>query len=177
MRAALHRPDLRTIAPPPTGRVAAYNEGSIRKASLRWSIYEAVANYERGDRPRRSDPELLGYRASKAASRLPTRSSRRGFRTPPPEEQKLRDLLASLPENIIYLLALIMYLGRGGFGTDDLAGQYEALQQTFERPERATAQMMAKAPLADYLTDGLAELEKSGIDVDDLTFTSVQAGS
>jgi hypothetical protein len=36
--------------------------------------------------------------------------------------------------------------------------------------------MMGKAPLADYLTDGLAELEKNGIDVDRLAFTSDSSG-
>src|SRR6266498_2659703 len=92
---------------------------------------------------------------------------------PPPEAKKLRDLLASLPEDAIYQLALIMHLGRGDFGTEDLAGHYEALKRTFRKPDWAASQMMEKAPLADYLADGLAELKKSGIDVDRLTFTSV----
>lgn len=96
---------------------------------------------------------------------------------PPPEEKKLRDLLASLPEDVVYGLALLMYLGRGDFGTDDLAGHYETLKKRFARLDRAVSQMMGKAPLADYLADGMAELKKSGIDVDDLTFTSVNSRS
>jgi hypothetical protein len=96
---------------------------------------------------------------------------------PPPEEKKLKDLLANLPEDVLYKLALIMYLGRGDFGTDDLTGHYEALKKTFGKPDGIASQMMAKAPLADYLADGLAELKRNGIDVDHLTFMSINSGS
>lgn len=96
---------------------------------------------------------------------------------PPPEEKKLKDFLARLPEDIVYKLALILYLGRGDFGTDDLTGHYEELKRRFGRPEEAAAQMVGKASLADYLTDGLAELRSNGIDVDRLTFQSVHSGS
>lgn len=92
---------------------------------------------------------------------------------PPPEENKLNDLLAHLPGDILYKLALLMNLGRGDFGTDDLEEHYQALKETVGKPERVAAQMMAKASLADYLTDGLAELKKSGLDVDRLAFAAV----
>jgi hypothetical protein len=95
---------------------------------------------------------------------------------PPPEERKLKDLLTSLPEDAVYQLALIMYIGRGDFGTDDLAGHYEALKETFGKPDGAVSQMIEKASLADYLTDGLAELKKNGADVDHLTPVSVDSG-
>jgi hypothetical protein len=96
---------------------------------------------------------------------------------PPAEERQLRDLLAGLPEEVLYQLLLMMYLGRGDFTTDDLAQQYDALKKTFGKREWAASQMVEKAPLADYLTDGLAELAKSGIDVDDLPLTCVHSGS
>jgi hypothetical protein len=96
---------------------------------------------------------------------------------PPPEEKKLRNLLGALPPDEIYKLALLMYVGRGDFGTDDLAGHYETLKKRLAKPERAVTQLMDKAPLADYVTDGLAELKKKGIDVDHLAFTSVASGS
>ncbi len=96
---------------------------------------------------------------------------------PPPEEKKLRNLLASLPPDEIYKLALLMYLGRGDFGTDDLAGHYETLKRRLARPEGVVTQLIGKAPLADYLGDGLAELKKNGIDVDHLALTSVASGS
>jgi hypothetical protein len=94
---------------------------------------------------------------------------------PPPEEQKLKALLASLPEELIYQLALLMYLGRGDFGTGDLAGRYQALKATFAKPDQAASQMLGKASLADYLTDGLVELNKTGIDVDHLIYASVNS--
>jgi hypothetical protein len=87
---------------------------------------------------------------------------------PPKEERELRNFLRSLPAETIYRLLLVMYLGRGDFGTDDLPGRYEALKQTFDMPERAASQMMEKVPLGDYLSDGLLELKRHRIPVDDL---------
>lgn len=86
----------------------------------------------------------------------------------PREKQELRELFKSLPPEMIYQLILIMYLGRGDFGVDELANQYQTLQETFIKPEWAIAQMMEKAPLADYLSDGLLELAQHQISVDDL---------
>jgi hypothetical protein len=87
---------------------------------------------------------------------------------PPKEERELRNFLRSLPSETIYRLLLVMHLGRGDFGTDDLPGSYEALKQTFGKPEWAASQMMQKAPLAEYLSDGLSELKRQRIPVDDL---------
>jgi len=95
---------------------------------------------------------------------------------PPPEEKELQAFLASLPEETIYQLVLLMYLGRGDFGTDDLAGTHEDLKRTFGKAEHAASQMMGKAPLADYLADGLAELRKQGINVDKLSLKKVKLG-
>jgi hypothetical protein len=67
-----------------------------------------------------------------------------------------------------------MYLGRGDFGADDLPGSYEALKQTFGKPEWAASQMMEKAPLAEYLSDGLLELERHRIPVDDLPLVGTE---
>jgi hypothetical protein len=93
---------------------------------------------------------------------------------PPPEEKELRAFLKTLPEEMIYQLILIMYLGRGDFGTDDLAGYYESLAGTFGVPEHAASQMMEKAPLADYLSDGLDELRKHKINVDKIPLKKVK---
>jgi len=94
--------------------------------------------------------------------------------TPPAEEKELRRFLATLPEDMIHRLTLVMYLGRGDFGADDVAGYYEALKGTFGDPEQAASQMIRMAPLADYLLDGLEELRKHKIDVDKLPLKKVK---
>ena len=93
---------------------------------------------------------------------------------PPPEEMELRDFFATLSEDTIYQLILIMYLGRGDFGTDDLADYYETLNDTFVDPNHAVSQMMDKAPLADYLADGIEELRKHNIKVDRMPLKRVK---
>jgi hypothetical protein len=93
---------------------------------------------------------------------------------PPPQQAKLKELLASLPLEEIQRLIFLMYLGRGDFGTNDLATHYEAVKRRFRKPEQAFSQMTGKVPLADYLADGMSELSKHGFDLDNLTFTSAR---
>ena len=95
---------------------------------------------------------------------------------PPPSEERLKELLENLPKEVIYTLALIMYVGRGDFGTDDLAGHYKEVKRMFDKPTAAIRQMMQKSLLADHLRDGLDELRKSGVDVDHLVETSAFSG-
>lgn len=94
---------------------------------------------------------------------------------PPPAESELRSLLTSLPDAMIYQLLLIMYLGRGDLGTEDLAATYEDLKDSFAKPEYAVSQMIGKAPLADYLSDGLEELRRHKIDVDKMPLKKVKS--
>jgi hypothetical protein len=94
---------------------------------------------------------------------------------PPPEEAELRDFLATLPDEMVYQLIRIMYLGRGDFGTDDLAGHDETLRETFGTAGDAAAQMMFyKAALADELSDGLEELHKHKINVDKMPLKRIK---
>jgi Protein of unknown function (DUF3775) len=93
---------------------------------------------------------------------------------PPKEERELRNSLRSLPSETIYRLTLLMYLGRGDFGADDLPSSYEALRQTFGESEWAASQMIEKVPLAEYLSDGLLELKRHRIPVDDLPLEDTQ---
>jgi hypothetical protein len=93
---------------------------------------------------------------------------------PPPAEAELRSLLKSLSGDTIYQLLLIMYLGRGDLGTDELAGTYEELKDSLAKPEYAASQLMDKAPLSDYLADGLAELRRHKIDVDKMPLRKVR---
>src|SRR5438067_8662212 len=64
---------------------------------------------------------------------------------PPPEKSRLKSLLASLSEDDIYKLALLMYLGRGDFRTIDLAAHYEMLKERFPNPDWAISQLVEKA--------------------------------
>jgi hypothetical protein len=92
---------------------------------------------------------------------------------PPPEEAALSQFLSELPAELLNQLALVMYLGRGDFDVEDLAAAYAAMKQTFGEPKWAASVMMEKAPLADYLSDGLMQLQEHGIGVDNLP---LQAG-
>jgi Protein of unknown function (DUF3775) len=92
----------------------------------------------------------------------------------PPEEQELRKFLLGLPDDLVYQMTLLMYLGRGDFGTDNLAESYEDLRGTFTEPGQAASQMIDKAPLADYLLDGLEVLRQHKISVDKLPLKKVQ---
>ena len=93
----------------------------------------------------------------------------------PPEEKKLRKFMKELPAETVFQLALLMYLGRGDYGVEELPGNYEALKETFGEPEAAARQMMDKAPLADYLSDGLAQLAEHGMDVNALPLSKPKA--
>jgi hypothetical protein len=87
----------------------------------------------------------------------------------PPEEKELRDFLASLPEETIYQLILIMHLGRYECSTKNLAAHYDSLKELVGNAEQVRFEMMdLKGVLADQLSDGLEELSKHGLNVDKL---------
>jgi len=93
----------------------------------------------------------------------------------PPEETELKRFFRGLPDEDVYKLILLMYLGRGDFDADDLATHYGTLKNRYRKRESAISQMEGKAPLADYVADGIAELQKSGIDLDQLVFEPATA--
>lgn len=90
---------------------------------------------------------------------------------PPPEEAELANFVARLPADDLYKLSLIMHLGRGDIGVDHLADHYRELRSTLRKPE-AASQIVGNAPVGEYLADGLAELNRSGIDLDHLNLAS-----
>ena len=94
---------------------------------------------------------------------------------PPPEEKKLAKLFAGLPEDMVYQIGLLMYLGRGDFDVHELADYYKTLKENFDSAAALASQLTGKATLADYLQDGLAELEKHNIDVDGLPLKPTKA--
>ena len=72
---------------------------------------------------------------------------------PPPEEKQLHELLEGLPDDTLYKIALIMYLGRRRFGTDNLAAEYQSLKEDFGPRAEAIAVLMRASDLE--LEDGL----------------------
>jgi hypothetical protein len=96
---------------------------------------------------------------------------------PPPEDAQIEALLKSLPEDQLYTLILLMYVGRGDFSADHLLPAYQAMKETFPTKDLAIAQMTGKRTLAEYLTDALEEIEKRHINLDSLDFTSIVAAS
>jgi hypothetical protein len=73
-----------------------------------------------------------------------------------------------LPDDLVYQLALITYLGWGDFDVNELARRYEALKEDFATPAMAIELLIGKASLADYLTEGVEELKKKRLDIDHL---------
>jgi len=119
-------------------------------------LAEAINSYQETELPKRHP-------------RYPFVDPSEGSDPPPAEQKRLQDLLLSLPDEAVYELLLIMQLGRGDFGTDDLTGHYQAIRKMFRQKELAISEMTEKASLADYLLDGLAELGRSGIHLEQLT--------
>jgi len=94
---------------------------------------------------------------------------------PPPAEVQLRAFLAGLPLETVHKLLLIMNLGRGYFGTSDLASHYDQIRTWYAKPVLAIALLIGTASLADYLADGLAQLDRDRIDPDELPVELVRS--
>jgi hypothetical protein len=96
---------------------------------------------------------------------------------PPPEDAQIEALLKSLPEDQLYAVILLMYVGRGDFSADQMLPAYQTMKETFPSRDLAIAQMIGKRALAEYLTDAMEEIEKRHIDLDRLKFTSAVAAN
>jgi len=94
---------------------------------------------------------------------------------PPPEDAQIQSLLKSLPEDQVYALILLTYVGRGDFSADDLLPAYQTMKETFPSKDLAIAQMSGKNTLAEYLTDAMEEIQKRHIDLDNLKFARTAA--
>ncbi len=89
---------------------------------------------------------------------------------PPPEDAQIQTLLKSLPEDQLYTIILLTYVGRGDFSADDLLPAYRTIRETFPSKDLAIAQVSGKKTLAEYLTDAMEEIQKRHIDLDNLKF-------
>jgi hypothetical protein len=91
---------------------------------------------------------------------------------PPPEDAQIQALLKSLPEDQLYALMLLTYVGRGDFSADHLLLAYQTIKEIFATIDLAIAQMAEDKSLAEYLTDAMEEIQKRHIDLDSLKFAS-----
>jgi hypothetical protein len=96
---------------------------------------------------------------------------------PPPEDAQIQALLKKLPEEQLYALILLTYVGRGDYNADHLLPAYQDVKETFPSPDLAIAQVTGEKTVAEYLTDALEEIQKRHIDLDNLTFASTAAAS
>jgi hypothetical protein len=96
---------------------------------------------------------------------------------PSPEDEQLIALLKGLPQEQVYALILLMYIGRGDYAADYLGESYQAMRDTFLKPEYAIAQMADMPTLAEDMSDGLGELKKRHIDVDTFPFEPAAGNS
>ena len=95
----------------------------------------------------------------------------------PPEDAQIQALLKSLPEDQLYAVILLMYVGRGDYSADHLLPAYQTIKDTFPSKDLAIAQMTGMKTLAEYLTDAMEEIQKRHIDLDSLKFANTVAVS
>ena len=96
---------------------------------------------------------------------------------PAPEDMQIEALLKSLPDDQLYALILLTYVGRGDFSADRLLPAYQTMKEAFPSRDVAIAQMMGTTAIAEYLTDAMEEIQKRHIDVDSLSFPGTVAVS
>jgi Protein of unknown function (DUF3775) len=96
---------------------------------------------------------------------------------PPPEDAQIQALLNSLPEEQLYAVALLTYVGRGDFAVDRLIPAYRTIKEILPSKELAIAQITAQKTLGEYLTDAMAEIQRRHINLDSLPFPSAVAVS
>jgi hypothetical protein len=96
---------------------------------------------------------------------------------PPPEDAQIQELLESLPEDQLYAVTLLTYVGRGDFTADRLIPEYRTIKEILPSKELAIARITGQKALGEYLTDAMAEIQKRHIDLDSLTFPGAVAVS
>jgi hypothetical protein len=86
-----------------------------------------------------------------------------------PARTRLREYLLGQPIDRVYMLAAVMYLGRGDFDSaDELTARFRQMGDAFQKSEWAINQLLGKSPLADYLTRGRERLAELGVSPDKL---------
>ena len=82
-----------------------------------------------------------------------------------------------MPEDQLYAVTLLTYVGRGDFSADRLIPAYQTIKEILPSKELAIAQITGQKTLGEYLTDAMEEIQKRHIDLDSLKFASAVAVS
>ena len=96
---------------------------------------------------------------------------------PPPEDAQIAALLKRLPEEQLYLVLLLIYVGRGDYSADRLVPAYQTIKEAFPSSDLAIAQIGGHPTLAEYLADAMEELHKRHVDLDNVKFATTVAVS
>jgi len=88
----------------------------------------------------------------------------------PEDEAEIQAFLASLDEEDLYLLCLLMHVGRGDYDIDQLWPAYQKLRDAFPSRDVAMDQLLGKPELSEYLTEAWEEVQQRHIDLDHLSF-------
>jgi hypothetical protein len=87
---------------------------------------------------------------------------------PPPEDAQILSILENLPEDQLYAVALLMYLGRGDVIATQIPSAFLTVKKILPSKDLAIDQLMSQTALAEYLADAVAEAQKRHINLDDL---------
>jgi hypothetical protein len=88
---------------------------------------------------------------------------------PPPQARELRTFFHALPPAVVYLLVVLVDLGREIIDAeDDLLAAYEDTSNQLRCPRDAADYLFGKVIPPDYLQRGLEKLAAAGRDVDAL---------
>ncbi len=87
---------------------------------------------------------------------------------PPAESVQLFQLLEHLSEDDFCRLELIMHLGRGDFGVEELSTRFAEIQRRFPKSDSSDRQVLGQSLVDEDLSEGLQALNKFGVDVDHL---------
>ncbi len=82
--------------------------------------------------------------------------------------RELREYLLGHPVEVICPILVIMCVGSGVYSVRDLSLRCRRARAKFKTTQEAVNEMVGKAPLAEYLEEGLRLLANRGIDVDGL---------
>jgi hypothetical protein len=87
---------------------------------------------------------------------------------PIPQEAQILEILRKLPDDMVYQLLAITRLSRRDRNAKDLDKLYGEFKKDFDKPDLARSFLAGMGSLGDKLTEGMAKLEASQIDVDKL---------